>query len=67
MTKRPKEIHMQLSQRISMMWETYTTKEKDALRWAQLALPSSNPKCRIVENWLAKQAGSNATNLGNSE
>lgn len=66
MTKRPKEIHMQSSQRISMMWETYTTKEKDALRWAQLALPSSNPKCRIVENWLANQ-GSNATNPENSE
>lgn len=54
MSKKPKEIHLQPSGRISMVWETYTTKEKDAQRFAQIALPSSNPKRRSVENWLAQ-------------
>jgi hypothetical protein len=67
MTKKPKEIHLQSSERISVMWETYTTKEEDALRWAQLALPASKPKRNRVENWLEKQANSNATSPGSSE
>jgi hypothetical protein len=34
-------------------------KEKDALRWAQFAMPSSNPKQKRVKDWLAAQANDN--------
>lgn len=56
MHKTPKEIHQQQNNRTSMIWEMYTLEESDALRWAQIALPSSNPKRKKVKNWLATQA-----------
>lgn len=57
---------MHSSERTSMMWEVFTTKEKDALRWEQPALPSSNPKRRSIENWLANQTKYNSASLGSS-
>lgn len=63
MHKTPKEIHVQQNGRISIIWEAYTLEESDAIRWAQLAMPSSNPKKRKVEEWLSLQVNSKKSNL----
>ncbi|MHA2428481.1 MAG: hypothetical protein ACXADB_10695 [Candidatus Hermodarchaeia archaeon] len=55
MHKTPKEVHRQENGRISMIWEMYTLEKSDALRWAQIAIPSSDPKRKKVEEWLLTQ------------
>ena len=56
MDERIKETHLHPSGRVSVMWEIITQKEEDALRWAEIAMPSSNPKRKRVKDWLKSRA-----------
>jgi hypothetical protein len=48
-----KEIHLYQSGRVSAIWEIHTRNRNDAKRWAEFAIPSSNPKMTEVKEWLA--------------
>ncbi len=47
-----KEIHIQQSGRVSSIWEIMTKSENDTLLWTEIAMPSSNPKRKKVQDWL---------------
>jgi hypothetical protein len=51
--KKIKEIHLHQSERVSVIWEIQTLETDDTLRWAELAMPSSNPKQAKVKKWLS--------------
>lgn len=50
--KTPKEIHIQESGRVSVIWKANTKNQKNAVRWALLAPPSSGYKRRAVLEWV---------------
>ena len=56
MDEKIKEVHLHQSGRVSVMWEIITLKEEDALHWAGIAMPSSNPKRKRVKDWLNLRA-----------
>ncbi|MDO8123807.1 MAG: hypothetical protein Q6364_05450, partial [Candidatus Hermodarchaeota archaeon] len=49
-----KEIHLHQSGRVSAIREIHTQNISDAQRWAELAMPSSNPKQAKVDEWFNK-------------
>ncbi len=55
-----KEIRYQESERVSVIWETYTRTEIDTKRWAELALPASGAKRTLVANWFKEQIANTA-------
>ncbi len=58
-TRRAITIHLYKNGRTSIIWGAKTTGQKDALRWALLAPPSSGYKRRNVEEWLKLRTDAN--------
>ncbi|MFW9935096.1 MAG: hypothetical protein ACFFDU_06275 [Candidatus Thorarchaeota archaeon] len=54
MIERVKELQLHQSGRASVIREIHTRGVEDALLWADIAIPSSNPKQALVKRWFEK-------------